>query len=92
MRPIPIALALAFCQHSLALAADLPKPVTAEQIYRQEQATRPPDGITWSQLGLGRGKTRTLTGATGTKIWVRMATVRGELQSDWCVPVLVTIP
>lgn len=50
------------------------------------------DGITWAQLGLGRGKTRTITGATGTKVWVRMATVRGEQQSDWCTPVLVTIP
>ena len=46
-----IALVLAFCPHFLALAADLPKPVTAEQIYRQEQATRPPDGIAWSPDG-----------------------------------------
>jgi dipeptidyl-peptidase-4 len=51
LRLIPIALVLAFCQHFLALAADLPKPVTAEQIYRQEQATRPPDGIAWSPDG-----------------------------------------
>ena len=27
------------------------KPVTVEQIYRQEQATRPPDGIAWSPDG-----------------------------------------
>ena len=33
------------------MAADLPKPVTAEQIYRQEQATRPPDGMAWSPDG-----------------------------------------
>jgi len=54
-----------------------------------------PDPIgpnTWSQLGIGRGKTRTVTGPTGTKVWVRFARVRGELQSDWSTPVLVTIP
>ena len=51
MRLIRIALVLASCPHFLALAADLPKPVTAEQIYRQEQATRPPDGIAWSPDG-----------------------------------------
>jgi hypothetical protein len=50
------------------------------------------DGINYSPLGLGRGKTRTLTGASGTKIWVRFAMVRGELQSAWSTPVLVTIP
>ena len=51
MRLIRIALVLAFCPHFLALAADLPKPVTVEQIYRQDQATRPPDGIAWSPDG-----------------------------------------
>ena len=51
-----------------------------------------PDGTTWSPLGLGYGKTRTILGASGTKVCVRMATIRGELQSDWCTPVLVTIP
>jgi hypothetical protein len=39
------------------------------------------------------GKQRKLTGyATGTKLWVRFATVRWGMQSDWCTPVLVTIP
>src|ERR1700760_108919 len=51
LRLIRIALVLASCPHFLALAADLPKPVTAEQIYHQEQATRPPDGIAWSPDG-----------------------------------------
>jgi hypothetical protein len=50
------------------------------------------DGITWTALGVGQGKTRVVTGASGAKIWVRFATVRGEVQSDWCTPVLVTIP
>jgi hypothetical protein len=55
-------------------------------------AEQSPDGTTWSALGVGRGKTRTLTGASGTKVWVRFATVRGQVQSDWNTATLVTIP
>jgi hypothetical protein len=53
-----------------------------------------PDPIgptTWYDLP-GTGKSRTLTGASGTKIWVRFARVRGQLQSDWSAPVLVILP
>jgi hypothetical protein len=50
------------------------------------------DGTTWTALGAGHGKSRVITGASGAKIWVRFAMVRGDLQSDWCTPVLVTIP
>jgi hypothetical protein len=57
--------------------------------YAAEQSV---DGVTWTQLGVGRGKTRIVTGASGTQVWVRFATVRGQRQSDWCTPVLVTIP
>lgn len=46
----------------------------------------------WAPLGIGNGKTRVVTGASGTKVWVRFARVRGQLQSGWCTPVLVTIP
>jgi hypothetical protein len=49
-------------------------------------------GTTWAQLGVGHGTTRVVTGASGTKVWVRFAMVRGQLQSDWCTPVMVTIP
>ena len=45
---------LAFCAHLSALAVDPgapAKPVTVDQIYRLEQATRPPDGIAWSPDG-----------------------------------------
>ena len=46
----------------------------------------------WIELP-GRGKARKLSGfASGTKIWVRFAAVRFGMQSDWSVPVLVTIP
>jgi hypothetical protein len=51
-----------------------------------------PDPIgTWTSLP-GVGKSRTITGASGTKVWVRFARVRAQLQSDWSTPVLVTIP
>jgi dipeptidyl-peptidase-4 len=54
LRPIFTALVLVFSAQLAALAADLaapPKPVTIEQIYRQAQATRPPQGIAWSPDG-----------------------------------------
>jgi hypothetical protein len=50
------------------------------------------DGVTYTQLGVGQGKTRVVTGASGTKVWVRFAMVRGQLQSDWSIPAIVTIP
>jgi dipeptidyl-peptidase-4 len=62
----------AFCCPFFALAADLPKPVTVDQIYRQEQATRPPDGMTWSPDGTrlsyigDNGDLMAVEGGTGT--------------------------
>jgi hypothetical protein len=50
------------------------------------------DGVTWTALGVGHGKTRVVTGASGTKVWVRFAMVRGQSQSDWSTPILITIP
>jgi hypothetical protein len=61
---------------------------TRHQFVAQQSA----DGTTWTQLGVGLGKTRVVTGASGTKVWVRFAMVRGGMQSDWCTPILVTIP
>lgn len=46
---------------------------------------------TWVEV-VGPGKSRTLTGASGTKVWVRYAMVRGNQQSAWGTPVLVTFP
>jgi hypothetical protein len=51
-----------------------------------------PDPIgTWSPLP-GVGKSRKVTGVSGTKVWVRFARVRGQIQSAWSTPILVTIP
>jgi hypothetical protein len=60
--------------------------------YVAQWSADPITATSWAQLGVGQGKTRVLTGATGTKIWVRFATVRSGMQSDWSAPILVTIP
>jgi hypothetical protein len=62
---------------------------SARNKYAAQQSV---DGVTWTQLGVSQGKTRAVTGASGAKIWVRFAMVRGSLQSDWSIPVLVTLP
>jgi hypothetical protein len=46
---------------------------------------------TWVEV-VGAGKSRTLTGPSGSKVWVRYAMVRGAEQSAWGTPVLVTFP
>jgi len=62
---------------------------------RNYAAESTPDPISptsvWSPLP-GNGKQRTITGPTGSKVWVRFAQVRYGLQSDWSTPVLATLP
>jgi hypothetical protein len=59
--------------------------------FAAEVSTDPIGPATWTSLP-GAGKQRKLTGATGTRLWVRFAAVRYGMQSDWCTPVLVTLP
>ena len=71
MRRIRFALVLGFCCRLSALAADT-KPVTVDQIYRQQQATQPPQGIAWSPDGTrlsyiaDNGDLLAVEGGTGT--------------------------
>jgi hypothetical protein len=58
--------------------------------YVAESSPDPIGPATWSPLP-GNGKQRIVTGPSGTKVWVRFAQVRYGLQSDWSVPVLVTL-
>jgi hypothetical protein len=58
--------------------------------YVAESSPDPIGPATWSPLP-GNGKQRIITGPSGTKVWVRFAQVRYGLQSDWSVPVLVTL-
>jgi hypothetical protein len=65
---------------------------TTKHQYVAEQSPDPIGPTTWSPLGVGHGKTRIVTGTSGTKVWVRFAMVRGGMVSDWSTPVLVNIP
>jgi hypothetical protein len=56
------------------------------------QMTSDPAGTGgWTDV-YGSGNTRTITGASGSKVWVRYAMLRRGQQSAWSTPVLVTIP
>jgi hypothetical protein len=53
-----------------------------------------PDPITptsWEGLP-GYGKSRKLSGKSGTSVWVRFALIRSGKQSEWSVPILITYP
>ena len=59
--------------------------------YVAEWCPDPIGSAPWASLP-GTGKSRTITGQSGTKVWVRFARVRGQSQSPFCTPVLITIP
>jgi hypothetical protein len=67
------------------------QPKGARWQFVVQWSPNPPTATSWELL-VGTGKSRTLTGASGTQMWVRAARVRGQLQSDWCTAILVTIP
>jgi hypothetical protein len=61
-------------------------------VHGRYYAESSPDPIgTWTRLP-GTGKSRRVTGVSGTKIWVRFARVRGQIESAWSEPQLVVIP
>ena len=64
---------------------------TTKRRYAAEMSPDPVGPNTWTVLP-GNGKSRRLTGKSGTSVWVRFALVHGQLQSDWSTPVLVTFP
>jgi len=59
--------------------------------YAAEISTDPIGPATWVGVP-GSGKSRKLSGASGTSVWVRFALQRGQLQSEWSTPVLITFP
>ena len=59
--------------------------------YAAQSSPGPMDPSTWSDL-IGDGKQRKLHGRSGSSIWVRFARKRGDQQSEWCTPVLITFP
>ena len=61
-------------------------------IHGRYYAEWSPDPVgTWARL-VGTGKSRRVTGAPGTKVWVRFARVRGLIESEWSEPQLVMVP
>jgi len=59
--------------------------------YAAEWSPDPMTENTWTTLP-GYGKSRRVTGPSGARVWVRFARVRGQVQSEWSTPVLVTTP
>jgi hypothetical protein len=56
-----------------------------------EMSTDPIGANTWVTVH-GTGKSRVISAPSGSKVWVRYAMVRGQQQSAWGEPQLVTIP
>jgi hypothetical protein len=67
--------------------AEDPGPIRHDFVAEQSR-----DGVTWTQLGTGHGKTRVVTGPSGAELLVRFATVRRGRQSAWSTPLRVIIP
>jgi hypothetical protein len=59
--------------------------------YVAEMSPDPITATSWAPLP-GTGKSRKLTGKSGTTVWVRFALLHGQAQGDWSAPVLVTFP
>jgi hypothetical protein len=60
--------------------------------FGAQVSTDPIGPATWQDLP-GNGKRRLVTGhPSGSVVWVRFRTERGQNQSDWCAPVSVTVP
>jgi hypothetical protein len=59
--------------------------------FAAEMSPDPITATSWSVLA-GTGKTRKLSGKSGTSVWVRFAVLHGQQQGEWSAPVLVTFP
>ena len=86
--PAPTGIRVGFLKKSgltrvTAIQDGMPRPCVAE-------ISPDPLGASTFQP-LAGGYSRTLTGYAAGSYWVRMATVRGSAQSDWCAPVLVQV-
>jgi hypothetical protein len=64
---------------------------SATEPRRHYAAQSSTDGVTWVDL-VGHGKSRRLTGKSGTSIFVRFALERGSQRSPWSNAVQITFP
>jgi hypothetical protein len=59
--------------------------------YAAQMSPSPITATSWVSL-TGAGKSRKLSGPSGTQVWVQFALMRGSLLSAWSTAVLVTFP
>jgi hypothetical protein len=64
---------------------------TTRHRYAAQTSPNPITATSWVGLA-GDGKSRKLSGPSGSQVWVQLALTRGQLQSAWSVPVLITFP
>lgn len=88
----PDALHIAFPRKEKGKFIVSPHGIGRRRIHWVVQMSVDPVGPdTWIEV-VGPGNPRTITGPSGTRVWVRYAMVRGNQQSAWGTPTLVTIP
>jgi hypothetical protein len=73
----------------LTVTPHVPKGFRAQ--WAVQMSTDPIGPTTWITVH-GTGKSRVISGPSGSKVWVRYAMVRGQQQSAWGEPQLATIP
>jgi len=59
--------------------------------YAAQWSPNPVTVTSWEGLP-GGGKSRKLSGPSGSQVWVQLALTRGQLQSAWSTAVLITFP
>jgi hypothetical protein len=64
---------------------------TTRHHYAAQWSPNPITGTSWEGLP-GGGKSRKLSGPSGSQVWVQFALTRGQLQSAWSTAVLITFP
>jgi hypothetical protein len=64
---------------------------TTRRSYAAQMSPNPITPASWVAL-TGAGKSRKLSGPSGTQVWVQFALMRGSLLSAWSTAVLVTFP
>jgi hypothetical protein len=66
-------------------------PANSRIRWAVQMSPDPVGANTWTEV-YGVGKSRKITGPSGSKVWVRFAMLRRGVPSAWGTPVLVTIP
>ena len=66
--------------------------VSTHKKFGAQVSSEPVGPTTWVDLN-GTGKRRLISGhPSGSLLWVRFRSLRGQAASEWCAPVSVTVP